>query len=357
MILSTDKSGPFGHAPNSVHQTMTLVMLALLPATLFNAWLFGWPAILMFLVSIGSCMAVEAAWLSLSGLPVRPALSDGSAILTGWLMAMSIPPWSPWWMVLIGAVFAIWMAKHLYGGLGQNVFNPAMVGRTAILISFPLQMTTFVAPKPLFTDGAPGLGEAFRIIFGGQPLDSISSASALGLVKTELSRGVPVNESMAKVPGLADMMLGYHAGSFGETASLLILAGGLFLLYRRVISWHIPVTVIGTVFLMATIAHLADPGRYASGVFHVLSGATLLGAFFIATDYVTSPVSKQGQLVFGVGVGLLTWVIRTYAGYPEGMGFAVLLMNAMTPLIDHHIRPRTFGRTRKGEPLAVGGKS
>ncbi|MEO5375066.1 MAG: RnfABCDGE type electron transport complex subunit D [Alphaproteobacteria bacterium] len=354
MTFLPEKSGPFGHAETSVQKTMTLVLAALLPATLFNVWLFGWPALLLFLVTVGSCVAIEAGCLKMTGRPVQPTITDGSAVLTGWLLALSLPPWAPWWIGVIGALFAIWMAKFLFGGLGQNVFNPAMIGRVAVLISFPVQMTAFVPPKPLFTEGAPGLMESIGITFGETVnMDTVSAASALNFIKTELSRGIPVSQSMASVPGFTDMALGFHPGSMGETSALLILAGGLFLMAKRVISWHIPVSLIGTLLVMGTIFNLANPDRYLSGVFHVMSGATLLGAFFIATDYVTSPVSKSGQIVFGIGCGVLTWVIRTFAGYPEGVAFAVLLMNSLTPIIDYHIRPRAFGRTRKGEPLAL----
>jgi Na+-translocating ferredoxin:NAD+ oxidoreductase subunit D len=356
MTAYTEKSGPFTHAPTSVQRTMTLVLAALVPATLFDAWLFGWPAIFMFAVTIGSCLVVEAGCLSLQGRPVGEVLNDRSALLTGWLLAMSMPPWAPWWVGFIAAIFAICLAKHVFGGLGQNVFNPAMVGRIAVLVSFPVQMTAFVAGKPLFQAGSPGFVESLGITFGGTlNLDTVSAASALGFVKTELSRGIPATHSVTQLPDMMDMVLGLHAGSFGETSALLILAGGLFLLWRRIISWHIPVAVIGTLVALGTLFHAVDPERYTSGLFHLVSGATFLGAFFIATDYVTSPVSKQGQLVYGFGIGLLTWVIRTFAGYPEGMAFAVLLMNALTPIIDHHLRPRAFGRTRKGEPLPLGG--
>jgi electron transport complex protein RnfD len=352
--ITTDKAGPFTHAANSVRQTMMAVVLALVPATAINAWLFGWPAIILFAVTVGACLGLEAVCLRMQDRPVAPALGDGSALLTGWLLAMSLPPWAPWWIGVLGAVFAIVLAKHLYGGLGQNLFNPAMVARAALLVSFPVVMTGFVAPHPLFTAGAPGLLDSFAITFGhGFDLDSMSSASALGLIKTELSRGIPVDQTMAQAPGLVSMLLGFHPGSFGETAVLPILGGGLYLLWRRIISWHIPVALLGTVFAMGALFHLLDPGRYASGTVHLLSGATMLGAFFIATDYVTSPVSKNGQLVYGASCGLLIWIIRTFAGYPEGVAFAVLLMNALTPLIDHHTRPRTFGRTRKGDPLPL----
>jgi electron transport complex protein RnfD len=354
--LFTSKSAPFTHAGSSVQKTMMAVLLALVPATLFNLWLFGWPAIFLFLVTMVACAAVEAFCLTLQGRPVEAALSDGSVAITGWLLAMSLPPWAPWWIGVLGAIFAVCLAKHLYGGLGQNVFNPAMVGRVALLVSFPVQMTTFVAPHPLFAADAPGFAESLAITFGGAfDLDTMSAASALGFVKTELSRGIPVSQSVAGAPGFADMLFGMHPGSMGETSALLILVGGLFLMWKRIISWHIPVTVMATVFLLGSAFHGLNPDRYISGTMHLFSGATFLGAFFIATDYVTSPVSKQGQMVFGIGVGGLTWLIRTYAGYPEGMAFAVLLMNSLAPIIDQHYRPRAFGRTRKGDPLPLKG--
>jgi electron transport complex protein RnfD len=328
---SVGPSAPFTHAPSSVRKTMTTVLLALVPATAVNLYLFGWPAILLFAVTLAACVAAEAASLVLAGRPVRVTLLDGSAVVTGWLLAMSLPPWAPWWTGVLGAVFAIPLAKHAFGGLGQNLFNPAMVARVALLVSFPVVMTAWVIPQPLLSAAAPDLGEAVAITFGGQVVpDAVTSASALGHVKTELTRGIPVSQSAPKVPDLA---------------------GGLFLIARRIISWHIPVGLMGALFVTAALFNAIDPDRFAGGLFHLISGATFLGAFFIATDYVTSPVSKQGQLVFGIGCGLLTWIIRSFAGYPEGMAFAVLLMNSLTPIIDQYTRPRRFGRTRRGEPL------
>jgi Na+-translocating ferredoxin:NAD+ oxidoreductase subunit D len=356
-------SGPFAHTTNTVQRTMATVLLALVPATLFDLYLFGWPAILLFGVTIGACVVAEALSLAIAGRPVVRTLADGSAVLTGWLLAMTLPPWAPWWIGVLGAIFAIPLAKQVFGGLGQNLFNPAMVARVALLVSFPVVMTAWIAPHPLFSADAPGLADAISITFGGQIPDGMTGATALGFVKTELSRGIPVadsiqafgHQSTAAPPDLMDLAFGYKPGSLGETSAILILLGGLYLIRRGIISWHIPVTVIGTLFLMGTLFNLGDPARYAPGLFHLLSGATFLGAFFIATDYVTSPVSEKGQLIFGVGVGLLTWVIRTYAGYPEGMAFAVLLMNSLTPIIDQYTRPRLFGRTRKGAPLPVRG--
>ncbi len=351
------KSGPFTHAPNSVQQTMNTVLLALLPALVFNAYLFGWPGIFLFSVTVFACVLIEAGCLFLAGQPVGATLSDFSAVLTGTLLAMSLPPWAPWWIGGLGAVFAIALAKHAYGGLGQNVFNPAMVARVALLISFPVAMTAWVVPHPLFSASAPTFHESIAITFGGGLPDTVSAASALGYVKTELSRGIPVSESMKRVPDLMDMAMGYRAGSLGETSMIFILIGGLFLIFRGIISWHIPVGLMGSLFLMATLFHTINPDRFTSGVFHLMSGASFLGAFFIATDYVTSPVSNLGKLIFGIGCGVLTWVIRTFAGYPEGMAFSVLLMNAMTLIIDQYTRPRVFGRTRSGQPLSHKEKS
>ncbi|MGE5489993.1 MAG: RnfABCDGE type electron transport complex subunit D [Actinomycetota bacterium] len=350
------KSAPFSHALSNVSRTMVLVMAALVPATLFNFWLFGWPAIFLFLVTIGACLAIEAVCLQLAGKDVAFTLGDGSAILTGWLLAMSLPPWAPWWTGLVGAIVAIAITKQAYGGIGQNLFNPAMVARVALLISFPVVMTTWVAPHPLTAPDAPGFAAGLAVTFGGVVPDAMTSATALGHVKTELTRGISVLQSSAGLPGLSDMALGLRAGSLGETSSLLILAGGLFLLFRRIISWHIPAAVIAGVVLPAALAHAIDPARYAGPLFHLFSGATFLGAFFIATDYVTSPSSKPGKLIFGAGCGLLTWIIRTYAGYPEGMAFAVLLMNALAPIIEQYTRPRVFGRARDGKPLAFKGE-
>lgn len=352
-IATIKKSGPFAHGFNTVQKTMFTVLLALTPATLFNLYLFGWPAILLFTITVGSCVAIEAICLQVAGKPVGATLADYSAILTGWLLAMSLPPWAPWWVGVLAAFFAIALAKHPFGGIGQNVFNPAMVGRTVMLVSFPVAMTAWVAPHPLFSPDAPGLMQALSITFGSGAPDAMASASALGHVKTELSRGIPVTQSLAQTPDLMDMALGYRAGSMGETSAILILIGGLFLIFRRIISWHIPVSVMGGLFVMASIFHAVDPARYASGTFHLVSGATFLGAFFIATDYVTSPVTKKGQLIFGLGCGMLIWLIRTFAGYPEGVAFAVLLMNGLAPIIDQYTRPRAFGRTSKGEPLPL----
>ncbi len=350
-------SGPHAHGAISISRTMVLVMLALLPATLFGVYIYGWPAFNLLLVTVFSALIAEAVCLKLAGKPVRPYLLDGSAVLTGWLLAMTLPPWAPWWIGVVGSVMAIVVGKQVFGGIGQNLFNPAMVARVALLIAFPLEMTTFIAPTPLLSAGAPGFLEGLMITFGsGLQVDAVTSASTLGHVKTEISRGVSPDAALAPLFDITTGFIGYAPGSLGETSALLILLGGLYLLFKGIISWHIPVSLIASLLLLATLFHWINPDTYVGPLVHLLSGATLLGAFFIATDLVTSPVTAKGQLLFGAGCGALVFVIRTWAGYPEGMAFAVMLMNALTPLIDHYIRPRVYGRDRKGEPLVYESK-
>ncbi len=345
-------SGPHTHQARSVSRIMALVMLALLPATLLGFYNFGWPAITLFAVTVLTAVLAEAGCLLIAGKPVRPFLLDGSALLTGWLLAMTLPPWAPWWLGVVGSLLAIVVAKQVFGGIGQNLFNPAMVARVALLIAFPLQMTTFVGPQPLSSPNAPSFLEGVAITFGDEAkLDAVSGATPLGHVRTELDRGTELTQALNGYYAPLSASLGDTSGSLGETSALLILLGGLFLLFKRVISWHIPVAMLATLGLLAAVFHGFDPTRYPGAGFHLLSGGALLGAFFIATDLVTSPVSARGQLVFGAGCGMLVYVIRTWAGYPEGVAFAVMLMNACTPLIDHYIRPRIYGRDRAGQPM------
>jgi len=351
-------AGPYAHEGASVSRTMGLVMLALLPATLLGLWQFGWPAILLFLITIAAALAAEAASLAVASKPIRPFLMDGSAVLTGWLLAMTLPPWAPWWIGVVGSLIAIVVAKQVFGGIGQNLFNPAMAARVALLISFPLEMTSFVSPQPLFSATSPGFLEGLAITFrgasAGTDFDAVSSATVLGHLRTELGQGHTLSHVFPDGFGAVSGAVGVISGSMGETSAVLILLGGLFVMYKRIISWHIPLAMMGALVLLASLLHLCDPEHYAGPLFHLLSGATLLGAFFIATDLVTSPVSTRGQLIFGAGVGLLVYVIRTWAAYPEGLAFAVLIMNACTPLIDHWVKPRVYGRDRKGEPLDYG---
>lgn len=347
----TPVAAPHTTTSNSPGRIMALVMMALAPATLYGFWLYGWPAFYLWLITIAAAMLGEGFCLRLLNRNALPVLHDGSAILTGWLLAVSLPPWAPWWIGVFGGLFATTLGKQAFGGLGQNLFNPAMVARVALLISFPVQMTAWVSPLPLFSVGAPGPLEGLLIVLRGVPaaMDAVTSATTLGFAKTELSRGVNLFESLQHAPALS--FIGSRPGSLGETAAWLIAAGGVAMMFLRIISWHIPLAMLAGIALPAAILHAVDPARYLDMGAHVLSGGAMLGAFFIATDYVTSPNAPRGQLIFGFGCGLLTWVIRTWAGYPEGVAFAVLLMNSMTPIIDTYFKPRIYGRDRKGTPL------
>ncbi|MCB1435542.1 MAG: RnfABCDGE type electron transport complex subunit D [Rhodobiaceae bacterium] len=348
MSSRTVISGPYAHEKASVRRSMTLVMLALAPATAFSFYLFAWPAIFLFLLIAAAVLAFEAASLAIAGKPVRIFLTDGSALLTGWLLAMSLPPSAPWWIGLAGAAIAIIVGKQIFGGLGQNIFNPAMVARVALLISFPLEMTSYVEPTPLFSNLAPHFGDSLAAFFGlGGHVDAVSGASILGHIKTELGRGASLSEALAGQSGLGALGLGQVTGSLGETSAALLALGGIFLIAMRVISWRIPVAMLATLAAMASLFNFLGPDHYPNAAIHLLSGASILGAFFIATDPVTSPVSPRGQLLFGMGCGALVFIIRTWAGYPEGMAFAILLMNAATPLIDRYVRPRIFGHGAK----------
>jgi len=352
MSTLANRAGPFTHTVNSVSRTMLWVILALVPGTFYGLWLYGWPAVMLFAITLASALAAEAAMLLLLGQPVGSRLWDGSALLTGWLLAMSLPPWAPWWIGVLGSLSAIVLGKHLFGGLGQNMFNPAMVARIVLLISFPVQLTMWAAPAPFGTDAAPSFSQALAYVSGRTPVpEHMSAATALGTLKTELSRGVPVATSAERLPAAQQLAIGNESGSMGETSAGLLLTGGLLLLALRIISWHIPVALLGTLGALAFVSNALEPARFASLPIHLLSGAAILGAFFIATDYVTSPVSRSGQLLFGAGIGALTWVIRALGGYPEGLAFAVVLMNAMVPLIDRGLRPRVFGRSRRGKSL------
>jgi RnfABCDGE-type electron transport complex D subunit len=352
LLTTAPPTAPHALSSGSVSNIMFTVMATLVPATLFGFWLYGWPAIFLWLITLLSALLGESLCLKLAHRPAMPAVADGSALLTGWLLAVSLPPWSPWWIGVMGGLFATMLGKQVFGGLGFNLFNPAMVARVFLLISFPVQMTVWVAPLPITAATAPGFHDGLRILFDGIPsLDAVSSATLLGFSKTELSRGVDLLHSLLAANAPDNSLAGARAGSLGETASLLIAAGGLVLLFMRIITWHIPVAMLAGLALPAAISHSVDPARYLDAVTHLLSGGAMLGAFFIATDYVTSPNTKIGQLVFGFGCGLITYVIRTWGGYPEGVAFAVLLMNALTPVIDRYIRPRILGRDWRGLPL------
>ena len=255
----------------------------------------------------------------------KVTIFDGSAMVTGILLALNLPPTVPWWLVVVGSTIAIVIGKQIYGGLGYNPFNPALVARVVLLISFPVQMTTWVKPSPLFS-GA---------------VDVMTTATPLGTMKTHLMvKGTLEGFTMGE---LWNPFVGNIGGCIGETSVIALLVGAGFLLYRGYITWHIPVTFVGMVFILSGLFWLINPDQYVAPLFHILTGGLMLGAFYMATDMVTSPVTNRGMMVFGAGCGVITIVIRLFGGYPEGVSYSILLMNAATPLIDRYMRPKTFG--------------
>lgn len=348
-------SSPHMHGGGTVGGVMGRVLVALAPLTLFAVYLFGWPVVNLLVVTLVAALGTEAVLLRLMGRPVRPHLLDGSAAVTAFLLALSLPATTPWWIAVLGAVFAITVGKQLYGGLGANPFNPAMIARVMLLISFPKELSTWPAVRPLFSGEAHSFLEGLAITFGGAPaVDGTSAATPLGHLKTELTRNRTVDEILAEGYEPARALFGTLPGSMGETSALLILLGGGYLWWRGIIGWRIPVSMVGSAALLALVFHVFDPSAFPGPSYHILNGSLLFGAFFIATDMVTSPTTPRGQLLFGAGCGALTYIIRTWGGYPEGVSFAVVLMNAAVPLIDHYTRPRVLGKQRAGGPPLSG---
>ena len=332
----------------SVSTIMLKVLFALLPAIAAYVLYFG-PAILVSIVLASvTALACEAAMLSLRKYPVRPFLLDGSALVTAWLLALSMPPLAPWWLIVGATAFAIVIAKHLYGGLGNNLFNPAMVGYAVMIISFPVQMTQWLAPDML-AQMHLSFTQVLQYIFSGAlpngvKLDALTMATPLDTLKTQLQLQHTVNE-ITRMP-----IFGTVGGKGGEMIALWYLAGGLYLWQQRIISWHIPIAFLAGLFITGGLFHVADADRYISPWFHFMTGGTLLCAFFIATDPVSGATTPKGKLIFGAGIGFLTYIIRTLGGYPDGIAFAVLIMNICVPLIDAYTQPRVFGKKSKPEP-------
>jgi len=347
MFIKSSGSPHIHTEQHSVRRVMLKVSLALLPAVAVYAWLFG-PAILISMAwMVALALGFEALFLKLRGRDLAPALGDGSALLTALLLALALPPLAPWWLSLVGVFFAIVVAKQLYGGLGYNPFNPAMIGYAVLLISFPLEMTSW--PASLGTGHALGLTDSFHYIFGGQlpdglGVDTISGATPLDTLKTQLGLGHSVDAIRS-----THAIFGSLGGTDWQWINLAILAGGLWLIWQRIISWHIPVALLGALAVMAGLFQGIDAERFSSPLFQLFSGAAMLGAFFIATDPVTAATSNRGKLWFGAGIGILTYIIRTWGGYPDGIAFAVLLMNMAAPTIDYYTTPRVFGGEKGGD--------
>lgn len=336
-------SSPHVLTPGSrVSTIMLLVLFALLPAIGAYYFYFG-PAILISLaLATVTALAAEAAMLKIRNFPIKPFLTDGSAVLTAWLLALSIPPLAPWWLIVTGTLFGMVVAKHLYGGLGNNLFNPAMAGFAVLMVSFPAYMTHWTAPL-LLSQHPVGFSEALQYYFSGTlqgvKLDAVTMATPLDTLKTQLN----LQHTVVEVTNMP--IFGNLGGKGTEVIAAMYLLGGLFLWQRRIITWHTPVSFLAALTLIAAIFNGVNSSHYASPIFHLFTGGVMLGAFFIATDYVTAPTTPRGKIIFGAGIGLLEYIIRVFGGYPDGIAFSVLIMNATVPMIDAYTQPRVYGHS------------
>ncbi len=334
---------PFFLQDASVRNVMLKVCLALLPGIAAYVWQIG-PAILVqLLIASLAALVTEAAMLRLLKKPLGLFLADGSALVTAWLIALSFPPLGPWWLVATGTLFAIVIAKHLYGGLGQNPFNPAMVAFAVCIVAFPALMSQWPDPGLQLP-----LKDQIDIIFGLAPrFDALSGATPLDAMKTALKLGEEGGDVASLLANPA--LYGHFAGRGWEWVAAAYLLGGLWLWQKRIISWHVPLAFMGALTAISGGLWLYDPERFADPLFHLFSGGVLLGAFFIATDPVTGCTTPRGKLIFGAGAGLFAYVIRVFGGYPDGVAFAVLLMNLCAPLIDLLCQPPVFGMKQAGK--------
>ncbi len=311
-------SSPHLRTTDNLKRVMYDVVIALLPAAVISAVFFGPHALMLMIIAVATAVLTEALCLKIAGKSnIRQTALDGSAVVAGLLLAFNLPPTAPWWTAVIGSLVAIAIAKHTFGGLGYNLFNPALVGRVFLLISFPVQMTYWTLPTFWQTD-------------------AVAAATPLGALKTD---GLEAAQAFTTQGNF----LGTIPGCLGEVSAVALLVGAAYLLIRKVITWEIPVCFIGTLAVFTGIFYLVDPGKYADPLFHIVSGGVMLGALFMATDMVTSPLTRKGQIIFGIGCGLITGIIRLFGGYPEGVAFAILLMNAAVPLIDRHTEVKKFG--------------
>ncbi len=328
-ILNVSPS-PHQQSAETTRKLMYGVVIALLPALATSIWFFGMGAIIVTLVSVFACVATEYI-IQKFILKKKPSISDGSAVVTGLLLAFNVPSNLPVYIIIIGAVVSIGVAKMTFGGLGNNPFNPALVGRVFMLISFPVQMTSWPLPQGFNTGYA----------------DAVTGATPLAIMSEGIKNGETVSALMEKVPTHLQLFYGYMGGSMGEIAAAALILGGIYLVWRKIITWHIPVTILLTVAAFTGILWGVDPTKYADPLFHLLTGGIMLGAIFMATDYVTSPMTAKGMVIYGIGIGVITVLIRVWGAYPEGVSFAILIMNAFVPLLNMYIKPKRFGKEVK----------
>lgn len=341
-------SSPHTHRRRSTSSMMMWVAICALPGLIAQTYFFGVGTLIQLGLGIAIAILLEAVVMLVRGRSPFSALQDNSTILTAWLLAVAIPPFSPWWVLVIGLFFAIVVAKHLYGGLGQNIFNPAMVGYVVLLISFPVQMTSWTEPTTL-SFNQTSFSDAISIIFTEYNLDGyslaqirsgidgITAATPLDTFKTSLHNGLTNSEIMSQ-PIFANF-----AGVGWGWVNISYLVGGLILIKLNIIQWRIPAAFIGTLALLSTVAFFLSPGNFPAPSIQLLSGATMIGAFFIATDPVSASTTAKGRLLFGAMIALLVFVIRTWGGYPDGVAFAVLIANMCVPMIDKYTKPKTYG--------------
>jgi len=319
---------------------MLWVLIALLPGCITMIWQFGYGVLFNIIICLSTAVAAEAWMLKLRGRHIKPFISDLSAVVTALLLALALPTIAPWWLPFVGTLIAIVIAKHLYGGLGYNPFNPAMVAFAVLMVSFPKSMTVWVLPSSLLANDI-GLADTAQLVFNSLSsspiIDSITAATPLDEMKTRLNLSQTTDEIRHAT------IFSNIAGEGWQWVSLAYLAGGCLLIGKKVISWHIPVSLLAGLFIASSIAYLFEPSISPSPLFHLLSGGAMLGAFFIATDPVTAATTLKGRIIYGLLIGLMSYIIRTWGGYPEGIAFAVLLINMTVPMIDQYTRPRVYG--------------
>lgn len=336
-------SSPYSNQPNTVSKVMLAVLYALIPGTLVMIYFFGWGVAINLGIAIFTAILAESLVLRLRQRPVKPFIMDGSAVLTAVLLALALPTLAPWWLVFSGTAFAIIIAKQLYGGLGYNPFNPAMAGYVMLIIAFPQEMTAWVNPLAHSLSAHDFINYSFfSELPAGKTYDQITTATVLDTVKTHLGLNVTLDEIQTQQKAL----FGGLAGKGWEWINLMFLLGGLLLLFMRIISWHIPVAFLLSLFFIAAFFNGVDSDFYATPQFHLFSGGAMLAAFFIATDPVTAATTNKGKIFYGIGIGALTYIIRTWGGYPDGVAFAVLIMNMAVPTIDYYTQPRVFGKEK-----------
>ena len=382
---------PHVHGGNSVKKEMYGVIIAMIPAMLVSFYFFGLGAIITTLTAVGAAVVFEYL-IQKYLIGGKPTIMDGSAVITGMLVAFNVPSSLPLWILIIGVLVAIGVAKMSFGGLGQNIFNPALVGRVFLLISFPVDMTRWPlvgttgvnwmkgvdkAPviNEVLVDGVATMDTSYVNMVGDIPLDAVTGPTPLGVISENVGsvvekitatgdtlthivtipdilagkamEGDVVMKTFEAIPSTMDLLIGQMGGSIGEMSAIALILGGLFMLWKKIISWHIPVAMLGSMALFAAGLHLYDANTYAGPLFHILTGGALLGALFMATDMVTSPMTKTGGIIFGVGIGVLTIVIRVFGAFPEGVSFAILIMNSFVPLINNRFKPKRFGEVVK----------